>query len=899
MSLPGPRRDRGVRAFRFWRRDIGAEVDDEIAFHVDARAEELMAAGASPPDARARAIAEFGDVDRARRTLRHLDEHHARTAARREVFSDLWQDIRVAARSLARAPGFVAVVTLTLALGIGLNSAVYSIVDAYLFRPLPVPYGKDLVILAQSDAALAAPHEMSYPNYMDFRRDTSLFSELAAFVNNQVNLSGAHGAQRIMIQEVTANFFATLGMRPAIGRLFQQGDDDGELAHPYVVLSHAFWESHFGADPSAIGDTIRINNHPVTIIGVTPAGFEGTDALLAVDAFTPVNQTWPSFGAALQDRGGSGFNVIGRLRPGLSLGAARAAVAAKMAALERAYPASNHDVTMHLVPETRARPNVAISQNVPIIAAAFMSLVLLVLIVASANVASLLLARTTARLREQAIRSALGASRWRLARHAAIECLLLALAGGAGALVLATVAVRTLAKLRIAADVPLRWRIAVDDRVIAFTLAIVVGTALLAAIAPILATRRTDLTDLLKAGARGISGGHQRLRGVLVVSQLAVCVTIVVCAALFARSAANASRIDPGFRTDHIMIATSQLGTQGYDSVRGAQFEREIERRVAGLPGVRSAALARYTPFGYNNDIEYVLPEAPTAQVPDNGIGAFNNIVTPSYFETMRIPIVEGRGFEERDNAAAPKVALVTRAMAKRIWPGQSALGKRFRVEKDGPIIEIVGVTGDIQYFSLGETPKPFLFRPYAQWYRSSFTLVLHTSVDPASLSGAVRSAVASLDPTLPVFDVRSFDEHIRSGRALLGTRLGAAFSEVFGVLALLLAAVGLYGLLSYAVAQRTREIGIRVALGAHTSTVLRLVVRQGLVMSVIGAAIGLAMTFGVTRLLSALLFGVAPHDPLILGGVVVILLAVGVVASMVPALRAARVDPLTALRAE
>jgi predicted permease len=897
--MSGPRRDRGIGAFRFWRRDIGAEVDDEIAFHVDARAEELISAGAPRDEARARALAEFGDIDRARRTLRDLDERHARSTARREVFADLWQDVRVAARSLARAPGFVAVVTLTLALGIGLNSAVYSIVDAYLFRPLPVPNGKELVVLAQSNEALAAPHEVSYPDYLDFRRDTSLFADLAAYANDQVNMSGAHGARRLMVQNTTANFFTMLGVRPAVGRLFQPGDDDGELAHPYIVLSYALWQSHFAGDPAVVGDTIRINNRLATIIGVTPAGFEGTDALLAIDAFAPINQTWPSYGASLLDRGGSSFNLIGRLHRGLSLSAARAAVAAKTAALAREYPATNRGITMHLVPETRARPNVAISANVPVIAAAFMSLVLLVLVVASANVASLLLARATARLREQAIRSALGASRWRLSRHAMIECLLLALLGGAGALALAAVAVRALATVRIAADIPLHWRIAVDGRVIAFTLAIVVGTAMLAAIAPVLATRRTDLTDLLKAGARGMSAGHQRIRGVLVVSQLAVCVTIVVCAALFARSASNAARIDPGFRTDHILMATAQLGTQGYDSVRGAQFERDVVRRVATLPGVRAVSLARYTPFGYNNDIEFILPESPTAPVPDNGVGAFNNVVTPSYFATMRIPIEEGRGFDERDDAAAPKVAIITRAMARRIWPGQSALGKRFRVTKDGPALEIVGVSGDIQYFSLGETPKPFLFRPYAQWYRSSFTLVIHTSVDPTSMTSAVRGAVASLDPTLPVFDVRSLDEHIRSGRALLGTRLGAAFSEAFGALALVLAAVGLYGLLSYAVAQRTREIGIRVALGAHTSGVLRLVVRQGLVLSAVGAAIGLVMTVAVTRLLAALLFGVAPHDPVILGAVVVILLVVGALASMIPALRAARVDPLTALRAE
>ena len=897
--MSGPRQDRGVRAFRLWRRDIGAEVDDEIAFHVEARTEELIASGLSRDDARRRALAEFGDMDRARQTLRQLDERHARHAARRETFSDLWQDVRVTMRSLARAPGFVAVVTLTLALGIGLNSAVYSIVDAYLFRPMPVPNGREIVVLAQSDAALSAPHELSFPNYRDFRRDTAIFRDLAAYAMNDMNLSGAHGAQRIMVQEVTANFFPMLGLRPVVGRFFAAGDDEGELAHPYIVVSYAFWQSRLGANPAVVGDTLRLNNRPVTIIGVTPEGFQGTDALLEVDGFTPINQTWPSFGASLEDRSSSLVSVIGRLHPGLSLEAARQAVTAKAAALEREYPAANRGVSMRLVAETRARPSVAISENVPAIAAAFMTLVLLVLAIACANVASLLLARTTARLREQAIRSALGASRWRLARHAIIECLSLALLGGAGALVLATTAVRWLATVRVATDVPVRWRIAVDARVVGFTLAIVLATGLLAALAPILALRRTNLNDLLKEGARGASAGHQRLRGMLVVSQIAVCVTIVVCAVLFGRSAANAARLSPGFRTDHILIATAQLGTQGYDSVRGTQFEKEVERRVAALPAVRSVALQRYTPFGYNNDIEFALPDGPVAAVPENGIGCFNNVVTPAYFETLGIPIVEGRGFDARDSATAPKVALVTRAFARRVWPGQSAIGKRFRVSKDGPKVEIVGITGDVAYFSLGETPKPFFFRPYSQSYRSSFTLTVHTSVDPASVAGAVRTAVASLDPTLALFDVRSFEEHLRGGRALIGTRLGAAFAAVFGALALVLAAVGLYGLLSYAVAQRTREIGIRVALGARTSTVLRLVVRQGLVMSAVGAALGLAITIGVTRLLTALLFGVAPNDPLILGGVLLALLAIGAAASAIPAFRAARVDPLVALRAE
>lgn len=888
------------RYLRFWRANVAADVDAEIAFHVDARAQEFVDAGASPEDARRQAVAEFGDVERARQTLRMMDEQHIAGVRRGAAFTDVWHDVRVAIRSLRRSPGFVAVVSITLALGIGLNSVVYSLVDAFLFRPMPVANGKDLIVLGQTEAAMAAPHEMSYPNFKDYRADTSIFRSLAAYTINSVNLSAGGSAQRIWIEEGTANYFTTLGVTPFLGRLYQPGEDDGEMAHPVVVLSHAFWQSYFGGNPGVIGDTIRLNNRISTIIGVAPPAFRGVDPLLEMSAFTPINQTWPTFGNSLNDRGNSAFNVFGTLRKGLSMESAREAIRAKAKVLEQAYPETNKNVGVVLAKQTQTRPNITVSQNVPMIAAAFMSLVLLVLAIACANVASLLLARATAQHKEHAIRAALGASRWRLARRVAIECLLLASLGGAGAVALSYVAVKALRGVRVAADVPIRWDIAIDGRVMAFTLMIVVITALLAALAPVLAGRKTNLSDVLKSGARGTASvTHQRVRAALVVAQIAVCVVIVVCAALFARSTDNALRINPGYRTDHLLMASAQLGLQGYDSLRGKQFERELIRRLEQVPGVNSAALARYTPFGYNNNIDYVIPEVTTAKLPENGVGCFNNIVTPEYFATWGLPILEGRGFSTTDDENAPRVAVVTRAFARRVWPDQPALGKRFKIGKDGPAIQVVGVSGDIQYFSIGETPKPFFFRPYAQNYRSSFTVTVHTAVDPASLANQLRATISSLDPTLPIFDVRTFDDHVRNGRALLGTRMGAWFAAVFGALALVLASVGVYGVISYSVAQRRREIGIRVALGAQASEVVALVVRQGLRMAVVGTVFGLALTLAVTQVLTKLLYGVAPRDPIILGGVALSLALVGAMASLLPARRAASVDPLVALREE
>jgi macrolide transport system ATP-binding/permease protein len=763
------------------------------------------------------------------------------------------------------------------------------------------------VMLGRTDPALAEPHEFSYPDYEDVQAQRGVFRDLAAYVSNTVNLTGGgegSGArpERIWIDGVTANYFSVLGVEAALGRTFLPDEDQGELAHPVVVLSHEFWQRHFGGDPRVVGDTIRLNNRPLTIVGVAPPTFHGVNPIIEVDGYAPINQVWPPEGELLRSRTGTFLVPFGRLQPGVSIAAARAAVTAKMQQIEKEHPQTNRGVGAVLIPETQARPAIAISGSVPKIALVFMTLVGLVLLVACANVANLLLARVATRQREMAIRAALGAGRWRLVRQSLAECVLLGLLGAAGALLLAQAALHALTSVKLALDAPIRWGVAVDWRVFAFTFAVALSTAVIAALVPALRGTRADLQDALKSGSRTSSGGQHRLQRVLVVAQIAVSLVVLVCAALFSSSTRNASRLDLGFRVDHLLMLSAQLRDQGYDSTRGKAFTEEIVRRVSALPGVRAVTTARYIPFGYNNDIEQIFPDAPGAQLPESGFGFFGNFVGPRYFETMGMPLLAGRDFAAQDDPRAPRVAVVNAAFVKRVWPGDpvdAALGRRFRIDKDGAPSTIIGIVRDAQYNFLGETPKPFWYLPQTQHYTSSLTLHIHTTVDPTSVAPAVRAAFSSLDPTLPLFDIRTMQEHLMRGRALLFPRLGAAFAAVFGLLALGLAAVGVYGVVSYAVTQRTREIGIRMALGARLAAVLGLVVRQGAGIAGTGIIVGLLAAVGVSRLLGSLLYGVQPTDPVIFGGVAVLLGAVALGASYLPARRAAKVDPLVALRAE
>jgi predicted permease len=896
-----PESPKWYQYLRFWRANVAADVDAELAFHVDARAHELCELGLDRAAARAQALREFGDVEGVRRQLRMMDERHATHERRANVATDLTRDIRVAVRALSRSPGLVAIVVLTLALGIGITSAIYSVVDAYLFRPLPGANGGDLVVLGRTEKEIPQPHDLSFPDFRDYRADTAVFQSLAAYTSRIVNLGTDRGADRIWVDDATANYFALLGLRPMLGRTFAPDDGDGVLAHPDIVLTYKGWQTHFAGDSSVVGRVLRINDHPVTVIGVMPPEFHGVRPIVDIDAVACLNQIWPAYGAVLEDRSAITVSVFGRLHEGVSVERARQAVRLRARQLERAYPATNKNVDAVLVPERYSRPSITVASAMPALATVFMSLVLLVLFVACANVASLLIARVVGRGRELAIRAAIGASHWRLVRQVLVECVLLALLGGLVAVGVAAVAIRALASIHLATDMPMRWGVQLDARVLAFTVLATLLAALLAGIAPASATRKRNLNELLKSSA-GNSGtrAHQRLRSTLVVTQIAVSVVVLVCAGLFARSSANATHMNLGFRSDHRLMLSTSLPAQRYDSSAGRALYREVLRRAGSVPGVRSVAIARFVPFGYELDMTTIVPIAPAVPVPENGFSYLSNIIGGDYFETMGIPLLVGRAFTERDDARAPAVAVVNDALARAVWPGQPAVGKRFHVgTAKGPIVEIVGVVRGMQTFFPGEVPKPYLFVPVAQSYRSEMTLIAHTEVPPSSASTPLREAITALDPNLPVYDVRSLDEHLRNGQAFLFTRIGSAFASVFGLLALLLATIGVYGVVSYSVAQRTREIGVRVALGAHVPAILRLVVGQGLRLGWIGIAAGVMVSLATTGILSSVLLGVAPRDPLVIAGVIGVLTIVVAVASLVPARRAARIDPRLSLRAE
>jgi predicted permease len=716
-----------------------------------------------------------------------------------------------------------------------------------------------------------------------------------------VEVDTDRGADRIWIDDATANYFSTLGLRPLLGRTFEPDEDRGALAHPVIVLTYKGWQAQFAGDSSVVGRSIRINGRPVTVVGVMPPEFHGVRPVVDIDGIAPMEQIWPVYGATLEDRASTDVSVFGRLQPGVSLSAARVAAGIKARQLERAYPATNKNVRALVLRERNARPSITVAEIAPAIAGMFMTLVLLVMLVACANIASVLLARVVARGRDLAVRAAIGASQWRLVRQVLVECTLLALLGGIGAVAVTYGAVRAVASINVATDIPIRWGVELNGRIIAFTMVATLLAALAAGLAPASAARKRNLHDVLRSGTgNSATGAHRRLRAALVAGQIAISVVVLVCAGLFVRSSANATRMNLGFRTDHLLMLSTELRSQVYDSVRGQQFYRDVLRQAASVPGVRSVGLTRFVPFGYDRGSRPIVPIAPGVALPTNGFNYFQNVVGGDYFTAMGIPVLDGRAFTDRDDVNAPLVAVVTDALVKAVWPGQSALGKRFRFSgDDGRVIEIVGVVRGFQEMLIGETPKPYIFLPVAQAYRTPMTILVETASDPTSVTRSMRAIIAGLDPSLPLFDVRTMDDHLRNGQALLFTRLGSAFATVFGLLALVLATIGVYGVVSYSVAQRTREIGVRMALGARRPAILRLVVGQGLRLGWIGLGIGLVLSVATMGVVSSVLYGVGPRDPIVLGAVVGILTLVVAIASFVPARRAMRIDPMTSLRSQ
>ena len=816
---------------------------------------------------------------------------------------NLWKDLRYAFRMLLKSPGFTLVAVLALGLGIGANTAIFSVFNGMLWRPLPVQNPKQLVVVASKTRDFQFPVNLSYADFEDYRQLKNVFSDLVVYSPSPVNFGAQGRPERAWVDLVSGNYFSALGIQPVLGRTFAPDEGWVQNKDPLIVLSYKYWQKRFGGDPNIAGQTVQVNNHAFTIIGVAPEKYVGAYYFIEPDFYIPISALGlldPTQADVLTRRSASFLRVLGYLNPGVTPAQAMAAAQPLDQRLAQDFPDSHKGLSLLVLPELSARPEPGLGGFMSTAVIVFMLLVGLVLLIACANVANLILARANGRRKEFATRVALGASRWRMARQLLTETVLLSAFGGILGMIFARWAGMALTSIHIPSDIPLRlFDLRLDWRIFGFTFLAALLTGVVAGLIPSLQASRTDLADTLKAGGRsgGSSSGHHRFRNALVVSQVAVSLLLLACAGFFIRSLQNSAHVDMGFRVDHTLMMSMDLGLQGYNEERGQQFFKQLTERVRSLPGVRDAAISAYIPMGYDNSGVNVFPDGQVIDDKTNTQVVFDDMVQPSYFRTAGVPVIKGREFTDADSASAPLVAIINDTFAQKIWPGQDPIGKIFRTKKDGPPIQVVGLTRTGKYLFLYETPQLYAYFPLAQRYSSAANLFVYTEGDPQQPVSAARDQISQLDASLPVFAVTTMEAHVRYGKPLLPARLGAMLVGAFGFLGLVLASVGVYGVVSYSVSQRTQEIGIRTALGAQRSNVLGIILKQGMSMALIGTGVGIVLSFLLFRGLRTVLYGVKSTDLVTLAAVSGMLLAVAFLASYVPALRATRVDPVVALR--
>jgi predicted permease len=812
----------------------------------------------------------------------------------------LWKDIRFALRTFTKSPAFALTAVSSLALGIGVNTTIFTIINTLFLNPLPVDRVSEIVAVYTVDknntSQLGSVLQVSYPNYKDFRDRNNSFSSMAAYsfpIAGSVS-TGAEG-EPIFVELVTGNYFATLGVRPLLGRMIGTEDDRVPGASPVMVLGHRMWQRQFGGKRDVLGQTVMVNGTVFTVVGVAPEGFRGVNSLFGPDAWAPVmmyRELLPSqFRSWVDERRALAFNVAARLKPGVTIQQASAEMVALAKSLETEYAAPNQGRTTTLRPLTTATIFPGVREALVLGGAVLMVIVGLVLLIACSNVANLLLARATARTQEIAVRLALGANRSRLVRQLMTENVLLSLIGGALGVLVAVWSLRVIWSTRPALAPQNFVEPRLDATVLAFTLGISVVTGVVFGLAPAIQSSRASVVGALKDNTR--SAGRRRrtfgLGNLLIVGQVALSLVALITAALFLRSSQAASHIDPGFDSEHVAVMTVTPGQQGYEQPRGEQFYRDVLTAVRAVPGVTAASWGTNLPlFGFVQRSLFVegresLPPVLTTTID----------VDAGYFDTTSIALLKGRDFREADRTGPP-VAIVNDTMARRYWPNSDALGKRFRFYVEQEYREVVGVVKTVKYATLGEDPQPAAYRPLQQAYSDTAVLYVRAARDPAAIIEPVRRVIHQNDPRIPVQNAQVVKDVI--SQSLWAVNLAAGLLGVFGLLALVLACVGLYGVMSYSVGQRTREIGLRMALGAGRRDVLGLVLRQGLTLVGAGVVLGVAGAFAASRLVRTLLFQ-SPSDPLSFIGASGALIGVAVLASLVPARRASRVDPVITLR--
>jgi macrolide transport system ATP-binding/permease protein len=814
----------------------------------------------------------------------------------------LLQDIQYGLRTLRKNPGFTAVAILTLALGIGANTAIFSLVDSFLLRPLPVKDPQQIITLAYQLKGGQMINNFSVPDYRDIRDQTgNVFSGLITYQIDLDGLSVNGKADRIILTYIDGNFFSTLGIKPALGRFILPSEE--ETTAPVLVLGHSYWMTRFGGDAGILGAKVSINGHPMTIVGVAPEGFHGLFPLGEIQGYLPSGLATLAGNPSdfTTNRGLRNTFIYGRLGPGVSLKAAQASLDVVSQRLSQENPKDDKDLALQVFPELRSRPNPDPKNTIVVISTLFLGLSSLVLLLACVNVGNILLVRATVREREMAIRAALGAGRTRLIRQLLTESILLAVCGGLAGVALGYWGSSSLEHMNLGTDLPVRLDFGFDWRVFGFAFAAALLTGIIVGIVPALRASRGNLAQILHEGGRGLVGGRHRVRNALVVAQVAGSLMLLIIAGLFTRSLAEAQKTNLGFDPNHVVNFVMDPNEIGYNEAQGREFYKNLLARVRALPGVVSASTANSTPLGYYNNGDTVVVEGYEIPAGQPTPVSFYNSISTDYFNTMDIPMLQGRLFTDADDQNTQFVAIVNQAMAKKYWPNQDPIGRHFKIGADpNHSIAVVGVAKDSRYSGMTGEINPYFYVPILQHYAGNTlqSLQVRTAAAPESMIPEVERVIQSMAPDMSVFDVKTMTEALDTLNGLLIFQIGAVLAAALGILGLILALVGVYGVISFAASQKTHEIGVRMALGAQRWDVLKMIFGQGLLIVGIGLAIGLAAVLAASRVMGQFLI-VSATDPLTYITVSALLALVALLACYIPARRAMNVDPMVALRYE